>query len=216
MGDVPFREVYIHGLVRDQDGQKMSKSKGNILDPIDLIDGIDLEGLLEKRTAGLMQTHLQERIEKATRKEFPDGIPAFGADALRFTFASLATTGRDVRFDLARVDGYHRFCNKLWNAAAYVHTQLGDGDGDLAGERELGVADRWIRSRLADTVATVHGHYAEYRLDLVSSALYDFAWHEYCDWYLELTKPVLNDDGASPAAKRAARATLAEVLGALL
>jgi valyl-tRNA synthetase len=217
-GDVPFRDVYIHALILDPQGQKMSKAKGNILDPLDLIDGVDLDTLLAKRTAGLMQTHKQESIERATRKEFPEGIRAFGTDALRFTFASLVTTGRDVRFDLGRADGYHRFCNKLWNAAAYVHTQLGDdaGNADLAGERELGVADRWIRSRLAATVNEVHTHFADYRLDLVSSALYDFAWHEYCDWYLELTKAVLNDDAASPAAKRAARATLAEVLGALL
>jgi valyl-tRNA synthetase len=182
MGDVPFHEVYIHGLVRDQEGQKMSKSKGNILDPIDLIDGIELEGLLAKRTEGLMQPHLKSRIEKATRKEFPDGIPAFGADALRYTFASLATTGRDVRFDLGRVDGYHRFCNKLWNAAGFVMSQLGEQPARLDAVSELTVADRWIRSRLGETIRAVEEGFASYRLDLVAQALYEFAWHEFCDW----------------------------------
>ncbi|HLF12727.1 MAG TPA: valine--tRNA ligase, partial [Gammaproteobacteria bacterium] len=213
IGDVPFREVYIHALVRDHEGQKMSKSKGNILDPLDLIDGVDLETLLTKRTEGLMQTHLQAGIERATRKEFPDGIQAFGTDALRFTFASLATTGRDARFDLGRADGYHRFCNKLWNAAAYVFTQL---DGTTEGEQRPGVADRWIRSRLHQTIREAHAGFSTYRLDLVAQVLYDFAWHEFCDWYLELTKAVLTDSEAEAAQLRAARTTLAETLGALL
>jgi valyl-tRNA synthetase len=237
MDDVPFREVYIHGLVRDHEGQKMSKSKGNILDPIDLIDGIDLDGLLAKRTEGLMQPHLKDRVDKATRKEFPDGIPAFGADALRFTFASLATTGRDVRFDLGRVDGYHRFCNKLWNAAGYVFAQLGDaptgsgkgyGKGAWSGSGESAavaaatatlhptVADRWIQSRLGRTIRTVDESFAAYRLDLAAQALYDFTWHELCDWYLELTKPILSAKDADPAQAAATRATLARVLDALL
>ena len=184
IGDVPFREVYIHALVRDHEGNKMSKSKGNILDPIDLIDGVDLNTLLKKRTDGLMQPHLQAGIEKATRKEFPNGIDAVGTDALRFTFASLATTGRDARFDLARAEGYHRFCNKLWNASAYVLSQL---DGIDDGELELGIADRWIRSRLRSTVAAVHENFAVYRLDLIAQTLYDFAWHELCDWYLAVS-----------------------------
>jgi valyl-tRNA synthetase len=213
MGDVPFREVYIHALVRDHEGQKMSKSKGNILDPLDLIDGVDLDTLLKKRTDGLMQTHLQASIEKATRKEFPGGIEGVGTDALRFTFASLATTGRDARFDLGRAQGYHRFCNKLWNASAYVLSQLG---GESGGESDLGLADRWIRSRLAHTIREVHASYAEYRLDLVAQTLYDFAWHELCDWYLELTKAVLTDASADPRLRRGAQRTLAEVLGALL
>ena len=213
MGDVPFREVYIHALVRDHEGQKMSKSKGNILDPLDLIDGVDLETLLKKRTDGLMQTHLQASIEKATRKEFPNGIEGVGTDALRFTFASLATTGRDARFDLGRAQGYHRFCNKLWNASAYVLSQI---DGASGGDSELGLADRWIRSRLAHTIHDVHAAYAGYRLDLVAQTLYDFAWHELCDWYLELTKAVLTDPTADPLLRRGAQRTLTDVLGALL
>ena len=213
MGDVPFREVYIHALVRDHEGQKMSKSKGNILDPLDLIDGVDLDTLLKKRTDGLMQTHLQTSIEKATRKEFPNGIEGVGTDALRFTFASLATTGRDARFDLGRAQGYHRFCNKLWNASSYVLSQI---DGASDGASELGLADRWIRSRLAHTIREVHSGYAEYRLDLVAQTLYDFAWHELCDWYLELTKAVLTDTSADPRLRRGAQRTLADVLGALL
>ena len=212
MGDVPFRHVYIHPLVRDQEGQKMSKSKGNILDPIDLIDGVDLETLLEKRTSSMMQTRLKSRVERITREEFPDGIRAYGTDALRYTFASLATMGQDVRFDLGRIEGYHRFCNKLWNAAAYVFRQLPEpADGD----RRLTVADRWILSRLNRTVEEVHGAYASYRLDLMAQVLYDFTWHEFCDWYVELTKPVLTGEDGNPAEQRAARATLAEVLGGL-
>src|SRR4029079_16401745 len=213
MGDVPFREVYIHALVRAHEGQKMSKSKGNILDPLDLIDGVDLDTLLKKRTDGLMQTHLQTSIEKATRKEFPNGIEGVGTDALRFTFASLATTGRDARFDLGRAQGYHRFCNKLWNASSYVLSQI---DGASDGESELGLGDRWIRSRLTHTIREVHSGYAEYRLDLVAQTLYDFAWHELCDWYLELTKAVLTDTSADPRLRRGAQRTLADVLGALL
>jgi valyl-tRNA synthetase len=213
IGDVPFREVYIHALVRDHEGNKMSKSKGNILDPLDLIDGVDLETLLKKRTDGLMQTHLQAGIEKATRKEFPNGIEGVGTDALRFTFASLATTGRDARFDLARAEGYHRFCNKLWNASAYVLSQL---DGIDDGPAELGTADRWIRSRLAATIASVHENFATYRLDLIAQTLYDFAWHELCDWYLELTKAVLTDPAADPALRRGAQSTLVDVLGSVL
>jgi len=213
MDDVPFREVYIHALVRDHEGQKMSKSKGNILDPLDLIDGVDLESLLKKRTDGLMQAHLQAGIEKATRKEFPNGIEGVGTDALRFTFASLATTGRDARFDLSRAEGYHRFCNKLWNASAYV---LGQIDGAASGRAELGLADRWIRSRLDHAIREVHVGFASYRLDLVAQTLYDFAWHELCDWYLELTKAVLTDPNAEPALRRGAQVTLLDSLGALL
>ena len=213
MGDVPFREVYIHGLIRDQEGQKMSKSKGNVIDPLDLIDGIELEALVEKRTRGMMQSHLSPAIEKATRKHFPDGIDQHGADALRFTFAALATNGRDIRFDLGRIEGYKNFCNKLWNAARYVlmNTENLD-DGDV----ELSAADRWICTRFNETVVSVHQHFASYRLDLVSQALYEFTWHEFCDWYLELSKPVLQSDETSAAQKRGTRRTLITTLEALL
>ncbi|MGB5578988.1 MAG: valine--tRNA ligase [Woeseia sp.] len=212
-GDVPFHEVYIHGLIRDQDGQKMSKSKGNVLDPLDLIDGVDLDTLLDKRTRGLMQPHLKPAIEKATRKQFPDGIDEYGADALRFTFAALATTGRDIRFDLGRIEGYKNFCNKLWNAARYTHMNT-EEMSDVA--PELSDADRWIRSRLRRTINEVHEQFARYRLDLASQAMYDFTWHEFCDWYLELSKPVLQSDDASDAQKQGARETLVLVLEALL
>ncbi len=213
MHEVPFREVYIHGLIRDQDGQKMSKSKGNVLDPLDLIDGVDLETLLKKRTTGLMQDHLRPIIEKATRKQFPKGIEQFGADALRFTFASLATTGRDIRFDLGRIDGYSNFCNKLWNAARYVQM---NSDGLDAGTAVFSPADRWIRSRFARTVKSVRNHFDNYRLDLAAQALYDFTWREFCDWYLELSKPVLQSDDSTAEEKRGARQTLVQVLESLL
>ena len=213
MGDVPFHEVYIHGLIRDHDGQKMSKSKGNVLDPLDLIDGVDLDTLIAKRTTGMMQNHLKSKIEKATRKEFPDGIDRFGADALRFTYASLATTGRDIRFDIGRIEGYKNFCNKLWNATRYVlmnTEQLDDGDVEYT------ASDRWIRTRLGKTVESVHQHFESYRLDLAAQAIYDFTWREFCDWYLELSKPVLQSDEASDELKRGTRRTLIEVLESLL
>ncbi len=212
-GDVPFHDIYITGLIRDHDGQKMSKSKGNILDPLDLIDGCDLDTLIRKRTSGLMQPHLKPKIEAATRKQFPQGIPEFGTDALRFTFAALASTGRDIRFDLGRIEGYRNFCNKLWNATRYVMMNVSEvptGDG-----AELTLADRWIRSRLGTTIAEFRQHLENYRLDLAAQDLYEFTWHEYCDWYLELSKPVLQGNG-TPGEQAATRLTLVTVLETLL
>ena len=217
MDDVPFHEVYIHGLVRDSEGQKMSKSKGNVLDPIDLIDGIDLESLVAKRTAGLMQPQMRNAIEKMTREHFADGIPAFGTDALRFTFCALASTGRDIRFDLGRVDGYRNFCNKLWNATRFVLMNTEGHDTGLdATDIEHTVADRWIISRLQQTEEAVAEHMSTYRFDLASQALYEFTWDEYCDWYLELAKTVLTAEDASQALQRGTRHTLVRVLEALL
>ncbi|WP_019592164.1 valine--tRNA ligase [Thioalkalivibrio sp. ALRh] len=218
MGDVPFREVYVTGLIRDSEGQKMSKSKGNVIDPIDLIDGISADDLVAKRTRGLMQPQMAAKIEKTTRKAFPDGFPAFGTDALRFTLAALATTGRDIKFDLGRIEGYRNFCNKLWNASRFVLMNVEGHDcsaaTDTAEHRTL--ADRWILDRLAATAATATQQLDAYRFDLAAQTLYEFTWHDYCDWYLELTKPVLNDDTTPDAVKRATRNTLATVLEALL
>jgi len=213
---VPFHEVYIHGLVRDADGAKMSKSKGNVLDPIDIIDGIDLETLVTKRTTGLMQPQLAPTIERQTRTAYPAGIAAHGTDALRFTFASLATTGRDVVFDMGRVDGYRNFCNKLWNAARFVLMNTeGEDCGTQGGEIELGTAERWIISRLQRTERTVIEAIEGYRMDQAAQAIYEFIWDEYCDWYLELAKPVLQGE-ASDAARRGTRQTLVRVLEATL
>ena len=217
MGDVPFREVYIHGLVRDGDGNKMSKSKGNILDPIDLIDGIGLDELIAKRTTGLMQPQLAPQIIAATRRQFPGGIPAYGTDALRFTFCSLATQGRDIRFDLGRVEGYGNFCNKLWNAARFVLLNAEGKDCGLGdGEIELGLPERWILSLLQRTERQARAAMEQYRLDLMAQAIYDFTWNEYCDWYLELSKTVLTDPEADSPRLRGTRRTLVRALEAVL
>src|SRR3972149_3430064 len=216
-GDVPFREVYVHGLVRDAEGQKMSKSKGNILDPLDLIDGIDLESLVKKRINGMMQSHLAEKIEKATRKQFPEGIAAHGPDSLRFTFASLATHGRDIRFDVGRIGGYRNFCNKLWNATRYVIMNVESQSIDINnGNREFGLAERWINTRLAKAIEEVITAINTYRFDLATHALYEFTWDEYCDWYLELSKTTLLDPDATESAKRGTLHTLFNVLEILL
>ena len=215
---VPFKTVYVHGLVRDGQGQKMSKSKGNVLDPIDLIDGIDLETLVAKRTTGLMNPKDAQKIEKATRKEFADGIPAFGTDALRFTFTSLASTGRDINFDLKRIEGNRNFCNKIWNATRFVLMNCADKEGhalaiDTAANTALWeLPEQWIMSRLNSTVNAIHTHMSQYRFDLVSQDIYEFIWNEYCDWYVELAKSSLNDDSVSDERKAQIRYVLLNCL----
>ncbi len=209
-GEVPFKDIYITGLIKDGQGQKMSKSKGNVLDPIDLIDGISLEDLLSKRTQGMMQPKMAEKIKKQTKKEFSDGIPAFGTDALRFTFAALASFGRDIKFDLKRVEGYRNFCNKLWNASRFVLMKL-EGE-TIDTNAKLSTADEWILSRLQGTKTKVEKHLKDYRLDLMSQELYEFVWGDYCDWYLELSKPLLADEKT----KAGTQATLIKVLNEMV
>lgn len=212
-GQIPFKTVYVHGLVRDGQGQKMSKSKGNVLDPLDIVDGITLDELLTKRTSGMMQPKLAEKIAKQTRAEFPEGIASYGTDALRFTFCSLASTGRDIKFDMGRVEGYRNFCNKIWNAANFVFENTEGKDTGANDEPvELSSVDRWIISALQRTEAEVTRQLEAFRFDLAAQALYEFIWDEYCAWYLELVKPLLWDETASVERQRGTRRTLVRVL----
>ena len=214
---VPFKTVYVHGLVRDGEGQKMSKSKGNVLDPLDLIDGVDLETLVQKRTTGLMNPKQASKIEKSTRKEFPEGIQAYGTDAVRFTFCALANTGRDIKFDMKRVEGYRNFANKIWNATRFVMMNC---EEQVIGQTERQdlweLPEQWIVSRLQKAEAAVQQAFATYRLDLAAQAIYEFIWNEYCDWYVELTKPVLNDENVSTERKAEVRRVLLAVMEASL
>ena len=217
---VPFKQVYVTGLIRDDHGDKMSKSKGNVIDPIDMIDGISLDELLTKRTGNMMQPQLAEKIAKRTKKEFPEGIEAHGTDALRFTLSALASTGRDINWDMKRLDGYRNFCNKLWNASRYVLMNTEEHDCGSSspqgkgGEMEFSLADKWITSQFQQTVKAVHEAFNTFRFDLASQALYEFTWNQFCDWYLELTKPVLFK--GTEAQQRGTRYTLVNTLEALL
>ena len=212
-GEIPFKKVYITGLVRDEHGQKMSKSKGNILDPIDLIDGISLDELVSKRTTDMMQPQLMQQIEKHTRESFPEGIPGYGTDALRFTFYSLASTGRDIKFDIGRMEGFRNFCNKIWNAARYV---MMNSEGKTVPEslslEHCSVADRWIMSRFENAAKAIEESMQHYRFDLASQTLHEFIWNEYCDWYVELSKPVLWDEKANSEGAQATRWVLLSIL----
>jgi len=218
---IPFKKIYMTGLIRDENGDKMSKSKGNVIDPLDMIDGVSLEDLLQKRTGNMMQPKLAKKIEKLTKKEFPNGIEAHGTDALRFTLTSVATTGRDISWDMKRLEGYRNFTNKLWNASRYVlmNTETFDCGQKSGAEMELSLADRWIIGQFEQTIKTVHEAFDSFRFDLASQALYEFTWNQFCDWYLELTKPVIapnQTEQGSEAQQRGTRHTLVNILEGLL
>ena len=216
LGEVPFHKVYVHGLVRDSAGQKMSKSKGNVLDPLDLIDGADVDTLIKKRTMGLMQPHMSKKIISRTKKEFPEGIPAYGADALRFTFAALASNGRDINFDIQRVEGYRNFCNKLWNASRYVLSNKKLQAIPKNGDTGYTVAESWITARLQETINETHRFFENYRFDLAAHNLYEFIWHDYCDWYVEFSKAIINSESIPAEQKNGTIETLDHVLDAIL
>jgi valyl-tRNA synthetase len=215
MQEVPFKTVYIHGLIRDSRGKKMSKSKGNVLDPVDLIDGIELEPLVKKRTQHLMQPQLAQQVDKQTRKAFPNGISAYGTDALRFTFCALASTGRDINFDMGRIEGYRNFCNKIWNAARFIHMQV-EGRTIDSTQVQPSVVDQWILSRLNHACEQANKHFSQYRFDLLAQTLYEFTWNEFCDWYVELAKTQLTNPKASELEKNSTAHTLVTVYETIL
>ena len=216
MNEIPFKEIYIHGLIKDKNGQKMSKSKGNILDPIDLIDGISLDELLDKRVQGLMQPEMEKRIINDTKKEFPNGIPDFGTDALRFNFAIQASTGRDIRLDLKRVEGYRNFCNKIWNASRFI--KMNTNDFELLETKDVKghPIDQWIQSKFAETIDEVEKQFSQYRFDLAATAMYEFVWNDFCDWYIELSKALINEPGIKQSQKDYTKNNLIKMLDAIL
>ena len=216
MKEIPFKEIYIHGLIKDKNGQKMSKSKGNILDPIDLIDGISLEDLLEKRVQGLMQPEMEKRIINDTKKEFPNGIPDFGTDALRFNFAIQASTGRDIRLDLRRVEGYRNFCNKIWNASRFIKMNTNDFELLDINDANGHAIDQWIQSKFAGTIDEIERQFDQYRFDLAATAMYEFVWNDFCDWYIELAKTLINDPEISDSQKDYTKNNLIKMLDAIL
>ena len=216
MDEIPFKEIYIHGLIKDKNGQKMSKSKGNILDPIDLIDGISLDELLDKRVQGLMQPEMEKRIISDTKKEFPNGIPDFGTDALRFNFAIQASTGRDIRLDLKRVEGYRNFCNKIWNASRFIKMNTNDFELLEIKDAEGHPIDQWIQSKFAETIDEVEKQFSQYRFDLAATAMYEFVWNDFCDWYIELSKALINEPGIKQSQKDYTKNNLIKMLDAIL
>ena len=216
MNEIPFKEIYIHGLIKDKNGQKMSKSKGNILDPIDLIDGISLEDLLEKRVQGLMQPEMEKRIINDTKKEFPNGIPDFGTDALRFNFAIQASTGRDIRLDLRRIEGYRNFCNKIWNASRFIKMNTNDFELLDINDPNGHAIDQWIQSKFAGTIDEIERQFNQYRFDLAATAMYEFVWNDFCDWYIELAKTLINDPEISDSQKDYTKNNLIKMLDAIL